>query len=93
MRVARRFFVAGRVQGVFYRASARAKALELGLAGFAKNLSDGRVEVFAVGDASDVETLSKWLWQGSPTSHVTDIVVSEAPMEETAEALNRFLCL
>ena len=40
---AARFFVEGRVQGVFFRASARAPAMELGLRGSARNLHDGRV--------------------------------------------------
>ena len=46
--IARRCFVSGRVQGVFYRASTRQKAVELGCTGYARNLSDGRVEVLAV---------------------------------------------
>ncbi|MFL6576710.1 MAG: acylphosphatase, partial [Povalibacter sp.] len=45
--VARRCFVSGRVQGVYYRASARQKAIELGVSGYASNLEDGRVEVLA----------------------------------------------
>jgi acylphosphatase len=46
--IARRCFVAGRVQGVFYRASTRQRAQELGCRGYAHNLPDGRVEVLAV---------------------------------------------
>jgi acylphosphatase len=92
MRIARRCFVAGRVQGVYYRASTRQKAVELGLTGFAKNLPDGRVEVLVAGSAPQVEALIKWLWQGPPTSHVTDVVVSEVPPDETADAV-RFVCL
>ena len=49
---AARFVVSGKVQGVFFRASAREQALKLGLRGYAKNLSDGRVEVLAAGDAA-----------------------------------------
>ncbi|HEX7770686.1 MAG TPA: acylphosphatase, partial [Dokdonella sp.] len=41
---AARFLVSGRVQGVFFRASTQARALELGLVGHARNLADGRVE-------------------------------------------------
>jgi acylphosphatase len=47
--IARRAFVSGRVQGVFYRATAVRKATSLALQGFARNLSDGRVEVLAIG--------------------------------------------
>ncbi len=54
-------FVKGRVQGVGFRWWTRARALELGLAGFAANLDDGRVEVCAQGDRADVEKLAGWL--------------------------------
>ena len=79
-RVARRCLVAGRVQGVFYRASTRQRAVELGVNGYARNLPDGRVEVLAVGEPSAVEALCRWLWQGSPASQVTsvDVEVVEA---------------
>lgn len=48
-------FVRGRVQGVGFRWWTRARALELGLAGYARNLPDGRVEVVAQGPREDVE--------------------------------------
>lgn len=54
-------FVKGRVQGVGFRWWTRARALELGLVGFATNLDDGRVEVCAQGSRDDVETLAGWL--------------------------------
>jgi acylphosphatase len=47
--IARRCHVAGRVQGVFYRASTRDHARELGVTGYARNLPDGRVEVVLEG--------------------------------------------
>ena len=67
---ARRCFVSGRVQGVYYRASTARKARELGLGGYARNLPDGRVEVHVVGDARAVDSLVAWLWQGSRLSVV-----------------------
>lgn len=69
--ITRRFVVTGRVQGVYYRASTREKALQLRLLGYAKNLSDGSVEVVASGNAGDVESLEQWLWQGPPTAKVS----------------------
>jgi acylphosphatase len=75
--IARRCLVAGRVQGVFYRASTRAHANTLGVTGHARNLADGRVEVLACGDAAAVEALCRWLWQGSPASSVTAVEVEE----------------
>jgi acylphosphatase len=71
--IARRCLVAGRVQGVFYRASTRQRARELGVSGHARNLPDGRVEVLACGDVEAVQQLCDWLWQGSPASHVTTV--------------------
>ena len=60
---AARFFVRGKVQGVFFRASTREQALKLGLRGYAKNLPDGRVEVLAEGNASALDALERWLDQ------------------------------
>lgn len=70
---AARFLVSGRVQGVFYRASAREQALMLGLVGYAKNLPDGRVEVLACGSESAIEALERWLWRGPSTAKVTEV--------------------
>jgi acylphosphatase len=75
--VARRCLVSGRVQGVYYRASTRSRARELGVTGHASNLPDGRVEVLAFGPVAAVDALCRWLWQGSPASHVTAVEVEE----------------
>jgi acylphosphatase len=72
-----RFFVRGRVQGVFYRASTREQAMALGLSGYARNLEDGRVEVVAIGAPTCIEKLERWLWQG-PSSAQVDEVLREA---------------
>ncbi len=61
-------FVRGRVQGVGFRWWTRARALELGLVGFAANLDDGRVEVCAQGERADVETLAAWLQEFPSTT-------------------------
>ncbi|MBA2238212.1 MAG: acylphosphatase, partial [Lysobacter sp.] len=61
---ASRFIVSGKVQGVWFRASTRDRALALGLSGHAKNLPDGSVEVLASGDPAAVEALAEWLRQG-----------------------------
>lgn len=74
---AARFLVSGRVQGVFYRASTRERALALGLSGYAKNLPDGRVEVVASGSDADIDALEQWLRQGPPGARV-DAVSREA---------------
>ncbi|HEU5135457.1 MAG TPA: acylphosphatase [Steroidobacteraceae bacterium] len=76
--VCKRCFVSGRVQGVFYRATCVRRAESLGLTGFARNLTDGRVEVLACGDEAAVEEFVAWLWEGSPASKVTDIATEHA---------------
>jgi acylphosphatase len=65
-----RFHVSGVVQGVFFRASTQARARELGLTGWAKNLADGRVEVVAGGDAEAIDALERWLHRGPPGARV-----------------------
>ena len=64
------FLVSGKVQGVFFRASARERAIALGLAGHARNLPDGRVEVLAAGDAAALDALAAWLDRGPPAARV-----------------------
>lgn len=71
---AARFFVRGRVQGVAFRAYTRAQANALDLRGHARNLSDGRVEVLAVGDAAAIERLAEWLQHGPPLARVESVV-------------------
>ena len=73
--------VGGRVQGVFYRATAARRARELGVHGYARNLPDGRVEVLACGDEAPVSTFVEWLWIGSSASRVTSVEVSDAVRE------------
>lgn len=68
-----RFIVSGKVQGVFFRASARERALALGLAGHAKNLDDGRVEVLASGSGDAIDQLGTWLQQGPPRARVDKV--------------------
>jgi acylphosphatase len=75
--ICRKAFVAGRVQGVFYRATAAHRARELGLRGYANNLPDGRVEVLAYGEAKIVDEFLQWLWTGSSASKVTAVQVEE----------------
>jgi acylphosphatase len=81
MPIAKLCLVAGRMQGVYYRASTQQQAQRLHVNGYAKNLADGRVEVLAVGEAEQVDALVKWLWQGSPASEVTsvDVHIVEPP--------------
>ena len=76
-----RFLVGGKVQGVWFRASTRDRAQALGLRGFARNLSDGRVEVLASGDDAAIEDLAQWLHLGPPQARVDELERIEAADE------------
>jgi len=76
-RIARRCYVSGRVQGVFYRASTRQRAAALGVDCEALNLSDGRVEVLVRGDPAAVQALIDWLHVGPPAARVTGVEIKE----------------
>ena len=78
------FRVTGRVQGVFFRASTARRARRLELTGYARNCTDGSVEVLACGQSAAITELGKWLWQGPPASSVRDVVRDEVTAEEMA---------
>ncbi|MFE0501966.1 acylphosphatase [Lysobacter soli] len=82
---AARFVVSGKVQGVFFRASARDRAQALGLRGFARNLPDGRVEVLAAGDDAAIDELAAWLREGPPMARVDDLERMPARDDEAGE--------
>ncbi|RDI48672.1 acylphosphatase [Aquicella lusitana] len=74
-------FVAGKVQGVWFRASTQEQAEKLGLTGFARNLPDGRVEVIACGEKDKVAKLYEWLKEGPELARVTDLSYEELPWQ------------
>lgn len=81
-RDARRWFVRGRVQGVGYRYFAQLAAESLGLSGYARNLDDGRVEVYAVGPAKKLSELAGMLYQGPHWSDVRGVDEEQAAVHE-----------
>ena len=72
-----RCIVAGRVQGVFYRAATAQVAKDLAVQGWARNLPDGRVEVVAAGAMPALSELAAWLWDGPPAARVDSVSVEE----------------
>jgi len=84
-----RFLVAGRVQGVFFRASTAQRARELGVTGMARNLDDGRVEVIASGDADALAAMHTWLHQGPPAARVDIVERVEIPAQDHADFSTR----
>jgi acylphosphatase len=76
--VVRRFLVIGKVQGVFFRHSARLEAKRLYIRGVARNLPDGSVEVLAQGSVAAVDALHEWLKRGPVQARVDDVQESDA---------------
>ena len=77
MRVARRFVVSGRVQGVGFRYFAVDAARREGLHGFVRNNEDGTVEAIAEGEASAVERFERAMRRGPSRSRVEHVMVDE----------------
>jgi acylphosphatase len=68
--------IIGRVQGVFYRVSARQEALRLGLTGWVRNCPDGSVELLAQGPRPLCEDLLRYCHESPPGARVEEIDVS-----------------
>jgi acylphosphatase len=83
-RVRRHVWVSGRVQGVWFRESCREQAQALGVAGWVRNLSDGRVEAVFEGPPAAVERAVAWCREGPRRSRVEQVeVAAESPVGET----------
>jgi acylphosphatase len=78
--------VSGRVQGVFFRDSAREQAEELGLSGWVRNTEDGRVEAVFEGESGAVRQMIDWCESGPSSADVDDVSVEQ----ETPEGLSGF---
>ena len=74
-----RLFVSGHVQGVFFRASTRAKAKQLELTGWVKNLEGGEVEAVFEGKKENVDELIKWARRNPGLSRIDKLKISEEP--------------
>ncbi len=75
-------FISGRVQGVFFRATTRDKARELGVKGWVKNLPDGKVEVMAEGEKERIDELIEWCRAGPGYAKVSDVEVMDEKYRE-----------
>jgi acylphosphatase len=76
-----RVLVSGRVQGVFFRDTCRRLAQEHGVAGWVRNLPDGRVEAVFEGPAEDVDRLVAWAHHGPRHAVVDHVAVQTEPPE------------
>lgn len=76
--------VRGRVQGVFFRAETRDRALSLGLGGWVRNNPDGTVEAAFEGDRERVESMVEWCRRGPAHAQVEEVDVTwEEPRGES----------
>jgi len=87
-KLAKKYVIIGRVQGVGYRYFAERWAAQLGICGYVKNLWDGNVEVYAIGDAWALEELKRQLAEGPRSARVTAVDESDEPVDKR---YNRFI--
>jgi acylphosphatase len=81
-KTAKKFVISGRVQGVGYRFFAERWAGQLGLSGYVKNLWDGTVEVYAIGDAASLEVFKLRLAEGPRSARVTRVSESDEAVDK-----------
>ncbi len=82
--------VTGRVQGVFYRATANEIAIEIGLKGFVMNMNDGSVFIEAEGTAEQLTKFIEWCKLGPSRSIVTDVNIQEGTVKEFTDFKIRY---
>jgi acylphosphatase len=80
-------YVSGEVQGVFFRDSARERAEQLGLAGWVRNIPDGRVEALFEGPSERVREMVRWCEEGPSHAEVESV---EAEFEASRGDLTGF---
>jgi acylphosphatase len=88
VKIARKFLISGRVQGVGFRFFTERCANQLGLAGYVKNCWDGTVEAYAIGDAKALEAFKAHLAEGPRSARVDNIQESE---EQVSNRYKRFV--
>ncbi|HKC35642.1 MAG TPA: acylphosphatase [Chitinophagaceae bacterium] len=77
-----RLTIKGKVQGVFYRATAKDVADQFGIKGWVKNLPDRNVEIRATASQEFLQKLIDWCEQGPPKARVDEVIVEELSLEE-----------
>jgi len=73
--------VTGRVQGVFYRVSAKEKADELGLVGLVRNEPNGSVYMEVEGESNQIDSFVAWCEQGSKLATIKEVSVAEGEIK------------
>ena len=73
--------MSGKVQGVYFRASAREEAARLGLSGWVRNTASGDVEAMATGSDEQLQAFVDWCHQGPPSARVRKVEKTSRPEE------------
>jgi len=81
-RMAKKFVISGRVQGVGFRFFVERWAGQLGISGYVRNLWDGGVEVYAIGDAASLQQLKLQLAEGPGAARVTGVQESDESVDK-----------
>jgi len=72
-------YISGRVQGVFFRAETQRTAKSFNLAGWVRNMANGRVEAVFEGDDADIDKMFEWCHIGPPAARVEEVLTEEEP--------------
>jgi acylphosphatase len=91
-KLARKYLISGTVQGVGYRYFAQRAAAKIKVGGYAKNLNDGRVEVFVMGSPQQLREMRTLLERGPRFSSVTEVreeVASPDPQYDQVFVIGR----
>lgn len=77
--------ISGRVQGVFFRITAKEEADKLGITGFARNEPDGSVYIEAEGEVEKLEKFLKWCHGGPEVAQIDKVEITEGPLKNFSE--------
>jgi len=80
----RYLLVKGKVQGVFYRASAKKEAVKLGITGWIRNTANGEVETLVTGEVTALDKFEAWCRTGPQLARVSEVLVEERQEEQFA---------
>ncbi|HEV8080821.1 MAG TPA: acylphosphatase [Chitinophagaceae bacterium] len=72
--------ITGKVQGIFYRATAKKIANQLNIKGWIKNTKDGNVEATATGNEEQLKEFINWCKQGPENAKVEEVIIEQKPI-------------
>ena len=81
------FKITGKVQGVWFRATAQKEAERLGLKGIIQNIPDGSVEATLQGESEALKQFKEWCHEGSPSSEPEHVEMTEEEISEEFKAV------